>query len=226
MKNPNHIAIIMDGNRRWGEKNLNNKLAGHQHGIKNIKKILNTCLKKKISILTIYALSYDNLKNRSQTEIKALFDLIYKFIKKNQDYFLLKKIKLNFIGEKTNLKKPIKKIIIETAKKNDYKKPNITVNIAFNYSSKKEIISSFKKIQKKKLQFSQKNFERNLYTARYSNPEILIRTGGESRLSDFMLWQCAYTEFFFLKKLWPDFSTADLDKVIKKFYSIKRNFGS
>jgi len=226
MKHPFHIAIIMDGNRRWGLKNLNNKLAGHEAGVKNIKKIINFSLKKKIKILTFFALSYDNFLNRKKKEIQNIFKLLDKYILKNNDFFISKKIKINFFGEKKNLNKLTKKILEDTESKFSFKNPEITINIAFNYSSKKEILFSIKKIFKEKLPINVKNLNKNLYTGKYQNPDILIRTGGQQRLSDFMLLQLAYTEFFFLKKLWPDFSTNDLDKIISKFILIKRNYGT
>jgi len=149
-----------------------------------------------------------------------------KYILKNNDFFISKKIKINFFGEKKNLNKLTKKILEDTESKFSFKNPEITINIAFNYSSKKEILFSIKKIFKEKLPINVKNLNKNLYTGKYQNPDILIRTGGQQRLSDFMLLQLAYTEFFFLKKLWPDFSTNDLDKIISKFILIKRNYGT
>jgi undecaprenyl diphosphate synthase len=224
MNLPNHIAIIMDGNGRWGEKNFGNRLAGHKCGIENIKNILKYCIKKKISNLTLYAFSKDNLK-RSVSEISNLFNLFEKYFLKNEAFFDTNKILIRVVGEKENLPKTIVKLIKKINKKKINKK-KINLNIAFNYSSKLEIIKTIKKILFLKKKITIKNIDNNLYTSKSKNPEILIRTGARSRLSDFLLWQISYCELFFVKKMWPDFKSRDLDSIIKKFYKIKRNFGS
>ncbi len=221
---PNHIAIIMDGNGRWGKKKFGNRVIGHKYGIENIKNILKYCLKKKISNLTLYALSRDNLK-RSKKEIQNLYDLFKKYFLTNENFFDKKKILIKIIGEKKNLPSDLVKLI----KKINLKKinrPKINLNIAFNYSSKLELINSIKKIILKKKEINIKNIENNLYTTKSKDPEILIRTGAKNRLSDFLLWQISYTEIFFVKKLWPDFKPFDLRLILKKYSKIKRNFGS
>jgi undecaprenyl diphosphate synthase len=226
MKSPNHIAIIMDGNGRWGIKNHKNRLIGHKFGIKNIKSIINYCLKHKIYNITLFALSSDNLKKRSKKEIENLFALLENYLKKNIQFFKEKKIKLNFIGENTNLPKKIKIILKKYSNETKLLKNQLLMNIAFNYSSKQEITNSCKQLAKSQKAINQKNISKYLYTSKIKDPEILIRTGGYSRLSDFLLWQCSYTEIFFNKKLWPDFKSKDLDLIIKKFNKLKRNFGS
>ena len=225
MNKPNHIAIIMDGNGRWGKNNYNSRLRGHQDGIKNIKSILNYCLNEKIKNLTLYASSYDNLKKRNNKEIKNLYFLINKYLVENIYFFKKNKIKLKFIGEK-NIPKKTRSIINNSEKETNIIGKNLNLVIAFNYSSKKEILNAFKKTIKKKQIVTEKNLSKNLYTSKFADPDILIRTGGFHRLSDFLLWQLSYTEFFFLDKLWPDFKVIDLRKIIKKYSSIKRNFGS
>ena len=226
MKSPNHIAIIMDGNGRWGLKNYKSRLIGHEFGIKNIKNIINYCLKHKINNITLFALSSDNLKKRSRIEIKNLFALLESYLKKNIHFFKEKKIKLNFIGENTNLPKKVKNILKKFRDETKLLKSKLLMNIAFNYSSKQEIANSCKHLAKSQKPINQKNIAKFLYTAKTKDPEILIRTGGYSRLSDFLLWQCSYTEIFFVRKLWPDFKSKDLDLIIKKFKKLKRNFGS
>ena len=223
MKSPNHIAIIMDGNGRWGLKKYNSRLSGHEHGIKNIKPILNYFLKKKIKNLTLYALSYDNLKKRNKSEIKNLFFLLKKYLTENQSFFIRNKVYLNFIGEKNNIPNYVNKII-KSNSNNNKKSINLKLNIAFNYSSRKEIILALKNIVKKDKKINEKNIQKNLFVCQ--DPDILIRTGGYSRLSDFLLWQLSYTELFFVNKLWPDFRVNDLKKILLKFNSISRNFGS
>ena len=226
MKNPNHIAIIMDGNGRWGEKKFNNRLAGHRKGIENIKSIIEFVLLKKINHLTLYAFSRDNFLNRRKNEINNIFFLLEKYLKKNKDFFEKKKIRLNFIGEKTGLPKNIKNLINKSNISFNLKRKKLTLNIAFNYSSKLEILNSIKKIIQKKKKLTEKNISLNLYTANSKNPDLVVRTGGYKRLSDFLLWQSAYSEFFFLDKLWPDFKKRDLNEIIQKFKKTKRNFGA
>lgn len=219
-----HVAIIMDGNGRWALKKNKPRKYGHKKGLENIKSIINTCKKKNIKYLTLFVFSFDNW-NRSKNEISYLFSLIKNFLNKDTNYLILNKIKIKIIGEKKklckNLLKNLKKIEKLTSKEFE-----ITINLAFNYSSKLEIVSSMMKLLKKKKTLNIKNIEENLYTGATPSPEILIRTGGYSRLSDFLLWQLSYTEIFFLKKLWPDFKSNDLEKIIQKYKKIKRNFGA
>ena len=226
MKNPNHIAIIMDGNGRWGKKKFNNRSSGHKKGIENIKAILDYILLKKIKHLTLYAFSRDNLLNRRKNEINNIFYLLEKYLKKNKEFFEKNKIKLNFIGEKSGLPNNIKTLIKNANKVFNLKGKKLTLNIAFNYSSKLEILNSVKKIIFNKKKISEKNISLNLYTAKSKNPDLIIRTGGYKRLSNFLLWQSAYSELFFVDKLWPDFKKRDLNEIIKKYKKIKRNFGA
>ena len=216
-----HIAFIMDGNGRWGKKKNRGRNYGHLKGLETVKKVVSNSIKFKIPIITFYVFSSENWK-RPKTEINFLFKLIDQYFSKEIDNVSKQGIKLNFFGELNqlpfNVKKSIKRSINLT--KNNKK---IIVNLAINYGSKKEIFNAFKKI-KNRLSF--KNFEKNLYTKNMPNPEILIRTGGHHRLSNFMLWQLAYAELFFIDKLWPDFSLKDYQKIIKKYKQIKRNFGS
>ena len=226
MKLPNHIAIIMDGNGRWGKKNKNSRIAGHYYGVKNIKPIIKYAIKIKLKHLSLYALSYDNMQKRKKNELENIFFILKKYLKENLDFFKENKIFLKFIGEKKKI--PLKLIHLMNSISFETKssKDNLQINIAFNYSSKFEIINAIKNINLKNLKINKKNIENLLYTSGIKDPEILIRTGGHKRLSDFLLWQLSYTEFFFFKKLWPDFKKKDLEKVISKYKLIKRNFGS
>ncbi len=216
-----HIAFIMDGNGRWGIKKNKGRNYGHLKGLETVKKVVNYSIKLKIPIITFYVFSSENWK-RPKAEINFLFRLIDQYFSKEINNVIKQEIKLNFFGELNqlplNVKKSIKKCI-KLTKKNK----KIIVNLAINYGSKKEIFNAFKKI-KNRLSF--KNFEKNLYTNNMPNPEILIRTGGHQRLSNFMLWQLAYSELFFLEKLWPDFNFKDYKNIIQKYKKIKRNFGS
>lgn len=224
MNLPKHIAIIMDGNGRWGIKKHNSRLIGHKHGIENLKSILKFCLNKKILNLTIYAFSKDNLK-RSKKEVVNLFNLFEKYFLKNEKYFNDQKISIKIIGEKKNLPKNIS-YLIKRINFRKISKPLINLNVAFNYSSKLEIINTFKYLIRKKKMINMTNVKNNLYTKRSGYPDLIVRTGARNRLSDFLLWQISYSEIFFIKKMWPDFKPRDLNNIINKFLTIKRNFGS
>ena len=226
MTNPKHIAIIMDGNGRWGLRKYKSRLAGHKYGVENIKPIIEFLIKKKIRNLTIYAFSRDNFNNRKKNEVLNLFSLFKKYLEKNINYFKKKKIKLKFIGETSKLPSDITKIIKRSNRDFDNIDFHLKLNVAFNYSSKIEIINAVKKINSNKLPITETNIEKYLYTSDCPNPEILIRTGGYYRLSDFLLWQCAYSEIFIEKKLWPEFKVRDLEKILLQFNKIKRNFGA
>ena len=219
-----HVAIIMDGNGRWGINRKKSRKIGHKQGLKNIEKIIKFSLKKKIPYLTLYTFSTENWK-RPKYEIVYLFNLLHNYLKKNIDDIHKQNIKIIFTGIKKKfaptLKKAIKKSEIKTSKNN-----KLFVNIALNYGSKSEIIASVKKIIKEKKIINQTNIEKNLFTSEMPDPDILIRTGGQKRLSNFLLWQLAYSELFFLNKLWPDFNNNDFLIILRKFSKIKRNFGS
>ena len=224
MNSLSHVAIIMDGNGRWAELKNKSRKFGHLKGSENLKDIINFFLLNKIPYLTLFTFALDNW-NRPKTETNYLFNLLKSFIKKNLNIFLEKNIRISFIGEKNYLSQDIKKIIKKTE---NLSKKNTGLNLilALNYSSKHEILNAVKlSIKNNKKNISIRTFEKFLYTSNYPNPDILIRTGGHSRLSNFLLWQCSYSELFFLKKLWPDFNTGDLKKIINKFTKIKRNFG-
>lgn len=224
MSEINHVAIIMDGNGRWALKRNKPRNFGHQEGLKNISSLIDFAKKNKIKFLTLFVFSLDNWK-RSKKEVTFLFGLLEKFLDKNINELIKKKIKIKSIGEK---KKLSKKLVdkIKKVEKSSSINYDITVNLAFNYSSKIEIIESFKKSIKQKKRITVNSVKNNLYTKNIPDPELLIRTGGQNRLSDFMLWQMSYTEIFFLKKLWPDFNKSDFKKILQEYKKIKRNFGS
>jgi undecaprenyl diphosphate synthase len=219
MNKLNHIAFIMDGNGRWGKKKNRGRNYGHLKGVETVKKIVKTSIKLKIPILTFYVFSSENWR-RPKKEINFLFMLIKNYFKQEIDSIIKQGIKINILGEKKKLSTEIKSTLSKTKilTKNNKK---ISVNLAINYGSKSEILNAFKKTKKMTI----KNFEKNLYNQNTTDPDILIRTGGHQRLSNFMLWQMAYTELFFLNKLWPDFNSNDLIRIINKFKKIKRNFG-
>ena len=225
MNKLNHIAIIMDGNGRWGLKRKKSRNYGHSRGIKSVETVIKSSLIKKIPYLTLYTFSTENWK-RPESEVNFLFDLIRKSLKKKINKIIKQGIRVNIIGNRKGLPKDIIKIV-KLIEKKTIKNKKITLNLALNYGSKEEIINACKKLTAKKdAKINISNFEKELYINNIPDPEILIRTGGVKRLSNFLLWQLAYTEIFFVDKLWPDFKENDYNKVLGKFYRIKRNFGN
>jgi undecaprenyl diphosphate synthase len=220
----NHVAIIMDGNGRWGLEHKNSRNAGHRAGLDSVESIINECLNVDIKHLTLYTFSTENWR-RPKKEIDFLFNLLENFLNNKIHNLMKKNIKLKFIGEINKLPNRLKKLIKKSELKTS-KNLSLQVNVALNYGSKNELINSIKSIYKKKIEINESNINQNLFTKNIIDPDILIRTGNTQRLSNFMLWQLAYTEIFFEKKLWPDFKRNDFKKILKKFRLIKRNFGS
>ena len=224
MNELNHIAIIMDGNGRWGLKKKGSRNYGHLQGLKTVQAVIKLSIKQKIPFLTFYTFSTENW-SRPESEINFLFDLIRKSLKKEIKSVIKQGIKINIIGKKAGLPKDIKRTIKIIEKKTFHNKA-ITVNLALNYGSKEEIINACKSFSKtKEKEINVNSFEKKLYTKDMPDPEILIRTGGTKRLSNFLLWQLAYTEIFFVDKLWPDFNEKDFNKILNKFNNIERKFG-
>jgi len=219
----NHVAIIMDGNGRWGLKYKNSRNAGHSAGLKTVEKIIKQSIKHKIKFLTLYAFSTENWK-RPQKEINYLFNLLEKFLINRIEDLSKQEIKLKIIGVKKFSKK-LNNLLIHSERKTS-KNKKLQVNLAINYGSKIEIINAFKSIIKNKDSLNIKKFEKYLQTKNIPDPDLLIRTGNTKRLSNFLLWQLAYSEIFFEKKLWPAFNEKDFNRIINKFKKTKRNFGS
>ena len=219
-----HVAIIMDGNGRWGIKYKKSRNLGHKAGLKTVERIIKSTIKNKIKYLTLYAFSTENWK-RPKSEIKFLFALLDTFIDQKIDDFNKQNIKLKIIGNISVLNNKLKNKLQRS--ENITKTNNrLQINLALNYGSKSELINAFKKVNKNKQNINVKNIENNLYTSKIPDPDILIRTGNTNRLSNFLLWQMAYSEIFFEKKLWPDFKENDYNKILKKFKKIKRNYGN
>ena len=218
-----HVAIIMDGNGRWGLKHKNSRNLGHREGVNTVEKIIKESLRSKIKYLTLYTFSTENWK-RPEKEKYFLFNLLEKFLIKEINNLIKNEIKLKVIGDKSLFSNKLKKTLVETENKTANNK-KLQINLALNYGSKNEIVNTIKLMNKKKIKISEKNIEDNLYTKKIPNPDLLIRTGNTKRLSNFLLWQLAYTEIFFEKKLWPDFNSTDYKKIIKNFMKLKRNFG-
>ena len=224
MNHLHHVAIIMDGNGRWGIKKKKSRNFGHKAGLNTVEKIIKSSIKNKVKYLTLYAFSTENWK-RPKNEIKFLFNLLDSFIDKKINEFIKNNIRLKVIGDISVFNKKLQKKLNDS-EKITLKNKKLQVNLALNYGSKVELIRAFKRLNKKRLNVNLKNLEKNLYTAGIPDPEILIRTGNTHRLSNFLLWQLAYTEIFFEKKLWPDFNEKDYSKIISKYKLTTRNFGN
>ena len=219
----NHVAIIMDGNGRWGLKYKKSRNAGHKEGLNTVEKIIKISIKQKIKHLTLYAFSTENWK-RPKSEIKYLFNLLENFLFNKIEELHKQNIKLKIIGVK-NFSPNLNKLLKQSEKRTK-KNTKLQINLAINYGSKFELINAIKKLKKSKKIINEKNLKNYLQTRDIPDPELLIRTGNTKRLSNFLLWQVAYTEIFFEKKLWPDFTEKDYNKIIKTFRSIKRNYGN
>jgi undecaprenyl diphosphate synthase len=219
----NHVAIIMDGNGRWGLKYKSSRNEGHKAGLNTVEKIIKESIKQKINYLTLYAFSTENW-NRPKKEINYLFNLLENFLSKKIEDLNKKNIKLSIIGNK-NFSKKLNKLLNYSEQKTS-KNTTLQINLALNYGSKFEILNAVKKLKKSNDKINEKNLSKYLQTKNIPDPELLIRTGNTKRLSNFLLWQLAYAEIFFEKKLWPDFNEKDYIKIIKKFKKIKRNFGN
>ena len=218
-----HVAIIMDGNGRWGLKNKKSRNAGHRQGLNTVEKIIKSSIKNKIKYLTLYAFSTENWK-RPKKEINFLFELLENFLINRIDELHKKNIKLKIIGIK-NFSIKFNKLLNFYEKKTS-KNKKLQINLALNYGSKSELINAFKNLSKNKENINEKNLRKYLQTKNTPDPDLLIRTGNTKRLSNFLLWQLAYSEIFFEKKLWPEFNEMDYSRIIKKFRNTKRNYGN
>ncbi len=220
---PKHVAIIMDGNGRWGIQKKKSRNYGHSKGIEVVENIIEEAVSKKIKYLTLFTFSTENWK-RPKSEIKFLISILEKYIQKELNNLIKKKIKLKIIGNLDKFPKSLK-LKLKNAEKLTRSNNKIQIIIALNYGSKEEIINTVKKLNNSSIRINEKNISENLYTKNIPDPEILIRTGNRNRLSNFLLWQLSYTEIYFVSKLWPDFTRKDFSKIINNFSKVKRNFG-
>ena len=218
----NHVAIIMDGNGRWGLKYKNSRNSGHKAGLNTVEKIIKETVKNKISYLTLFAFSTENWK-RPKKEINYLFGLLENFLINRIEDLHKQNIKLKILGSKKFSPKLNK--LLNNSERKTLNNTKLQINLALNYGSKSELIDAFKKMKKSKNTINEKNLSRNLQTKNIPDPDLLIRTGNTKRLSNFLLWQLAYSEIFFEKKLWPAFNDKDYNRIIKEYRNIKRNFG-
>ena len=223
MNSVKHVAIIMDGNGRWGIKHKKSRNLGHKEGLKTVEKIIKTTIKNKIKYLTLYAFSTENWK-RPKKEINFLFNLLENFLSSKISEFNKQNIKLKIIGQKKFTKKI--NTLLNKSEEKTFRNNKLQINLAINYGSKSELAHSFNIINKNKKKINEKNITKYLFTRNIPDPDLLIRTGNAQRLSNFLLWQLAYSEIFFEKKLWPDFNENDYNKILKKFKKIKRNYGN
>ena len=224
MNSPKHVAIIMDGNGRWGLKNKKSRNLGHRAGLKTVEKIIKASIRNKIKYLTLYAFSTENWK-RPNLEIKFLLNLLESFLKDKINELNENGIKIKIIGDIKKFPKKIQVNLI-SAQKITFKNKKLNLVLALNYGSKSELVNAIKIIKNKKMKINESSIAKSLYTKGIPNPDILIRTGNTKRLSNFLLWQMSYSEIFFEKKMWPDFNEKDFKKILNKFKIIKRNFGS
>ena len=223
MNSIKHVAIIMDGNGRWGIKHKKSRNLGHKEGLKTVEKIIKTTIKNNIKYLTLYAFSTENWK-RPKKEINFLFNLLENFLLNKISDLNKQNIKLKIIGKKQFSKKI--NILLDKSEKKTFKNKKLQINLALNYGSKSELVNSFNSIKNKKETINEKNISKYLFTTNIPDPDLLIRTGNTQRLSNFLLWQLAYSEIFFEKKLWPDFNENDYNRILNKFKKIKRNYGN
>ena len=223
MNSINHVAIIMDGNGRWGIKYKKSRNLGHKEGLKTVEKIIKATIKNKIKYLTLYAFSTENWK-RPKKEINFLFNLLENFLLNKISDLNKQNIKLKVIGKKKFSSKLTK--LLKLSEKKTSQNKRLQINLALNYGSKSEIINALNEIKKNKLKINEANVSKSLFTKNIPDPDVLIRTGNTKRLSNFLLWQLAYSEIFFEKKLWPDFSENDYNNILSKFKKIKRNYGN
>ena len=219
----NHVAIIMDGNGRWGLKYKKSRNAGHKAGLITVQKIIKSTIKNKINFLTLYAFSTENWK-RPKREVDYLFSLLENFLTTKIDQLHNQNIKLKILGNKKF--SPKLNRLLNLSEKKTANNKILQLNLALNYGSKFELVNAFKNLKKYKKKVNEKNLENYLLTKKIPNPDLLIRTGNTKRLSNFLLWQLAYSEIFFEKKLWPEFNEKDYNRIITNFRKIKRNFGN
>lgn len=224
---PAHIAIIMDGNRRWARARNLPDIKGHQAGADNLEVIVEAAAKMGIKTLTVWALSTENLQRRAKRELSGLFNLMRVGYKTKLKKMMENRVKVNILGELEGLPKTIRRII-EAIRRTYIENEAIKLNIALNYGGKKEMLQAIKDIVKEGINVDKINeqlVENHLYTSGQPDPELVIRTGGVIRTSSFMLWQTGYSELYFTKTLWPDFSPQELKKAIVWYQAQKRNFG-
>jgi len=224
---PKHIAIIMDGNRRWARARGLADIKGHEKGSEILEKTVETASKMGVKTITVYALSTENIKERAKREVWGLFNLIRNMYHNKLKRMMDNGVRIEILGELNGLPKVIQ-IIVNEIRKTYIKNESIKLNIALNYGGKRELIEAVKDLIKDGVDLNkldESDISKKLYTKSDPDPELVIRTGGRIRLSNFLLWQTAYSELYFTKVLWPDFDEKQFKKAIKWYQAQKRNFG-
>jgi len=224
---PQHIGIIMDGNRRWAAKRGLTPVQGHEAGVKAVVKIVDHCLELGVKTLTIYALSTENWQKRAKEEVEGIFNLLVRAVKEKKEEYRKKRIKVAILGDFQAFPRKVARAIEEILRIVKTHE-RLKVNIALNYGGRDEILRAVKKIVGQKIppgKINEETFGKFLYTNGEQDPDLIIRTGGEVRLSNFLLWQMSYSELYFTDTLWPDFSPAKLDQAIAEYQRRTRRFG-
>jgi len=224
---PQHVGIIMDGNRRWAAKRGLTINQGHEAGTKALEKIVEHCLELGVKTLTVYTLSTENWRKRTKEEVRGIFELLIRFVKEKKEEYKKKGVKLGVLGDFQAFPRKVVQAIKEVLKIVK-KHERLKVNIALNYGGRDEILRAVRKIISQRIppkKINEENFGKFLYTNGEPDPDLIIRTGGEIRLSNFLLWQMSYSELYFTNTLWPEFSPAKLDKAIAEYQKRQRNFG-
>jgi undecaprenyl diphosphate synthase len=220
---PNHIAIIMDGNGRWAKSRGLSRTAGHEAGAKTVREITTHCSRIGVKYLTLYAFSTENW-TRPKLEVEFLMKLLQRWFTTELPVYLSNNVKFKAIGELSKFSKSLQKTIKDVEEKTAHC-TGLTQVLALNYGSRDELIRAFKKMSENNLEITEENIDASLDTATFGDVDLLIRTSGEVRLSNFLLWQCAYSEMFFTDTLWPDFAPKELDEIIEQFTKRERRFG-
>lgn len=221
---PKHIAIVMDGNGRWATKRFLPRFAGHRQGVGALRRCVDACVKRGVAVLTVFAFSSENWK-RPADEVGALFELMVRALSREVPRLHENGVRLYFVGDRTALSPRVAQGFHDAEAQTSSNR-ELTLNICFNYGGRWDIVQAARAVAGRGEILSEENLGRALSLAHVCDPDLLIRTGGEQRISNFLLWQCAYSELFFSKRLWPDFDLAALDEAIASYSQRERRFGA
>lgn len=220
---PHHIAIVMDGNGRWAKKRLLPRIAGHKQGVDALSDCVKACLERGVRVLTVFAFSSENW-NRPSDEVSGLMDLLVLALAKQVPRLNANGVQLHFIGDRQRLSQKVQAGLLE-AESNTAANQRLIFNVCFNYGGRWDIAQAAQKLASRGEAITEQSLDRALALAHVPDPDLLIRTGGELRISNFMLWQAAYSELYFSDRLWPEFEAATLDEAIAAYSARERRFG-
>lgn len=220
---PQHIAIVMDGNGRWAKKRFLPRVAGHKQGLESLKRCIKACVKEKVKVLTVFAFSSENW-DRPPEEVSALLDLLLRGLNREMNDLHDAGVKVCFLGDRLALSTTLQDGLAQ-AENRTTNNQTLTLNVCFNYGGRWDIVNAAQQVVAKGQAITLQSLQENMSTTHCGDPDLVIRTGGEMRISNFLLWQSAYSEFVFSPKLWPEFDEADLTSAIKDFNSRERRFG-